>query len=102
MTRTIVTTLVLAAALTTAAGHRGRAAQLDRLQQPQSQSLDFVSPQKGGADEVREEFHQTYPLSANGRVTVENLNGSVRIAVWDRNEVKVDAVKRAYRRERLD
>ena len=37
-----------------------------------------------------------------GRVSLENLNGSVRIAVWDRNDVQVDAIKRAYKRERLN
>lgn len=51
--------------------------------------------------EVTEEFHQTYPLSATGRVALSNVNGSVRISAWDRNEVKVDAVKRAYTQERL-
>jgi DUF4097 and DUF4098 domain-containing protein YvlB len=53
-------------------------------------------------EQLTEEFHQSYPLSADGRVSLENINGSVRIAAWERNEVKVDAVKRAYTRERLD
>ncbi len=53
-------------------------------------------------EELREEFHQTYPLPATGSVSLENINGAVRVAVWDRNEVRVDAVKRAYTRERLD
>jgi DUF4097 and DUF4098 domain-containing protein YvlB len=48
-----------------------------------------------------EEFHQTYPLSAGGRVELENINGPVHITAWDRNEVKVDAVKYANRQERL-
>jgi DUF4097 and DUF4098 domain-containing protein YvlB len=52
-------------------------------------------------EELREEFHQTYPLSATGRVSLENINGGVQIKVWDRAAVQVDAVKRAYRRERL-
>src|ERR1044072_6055626 len=51
--------------------------------------------------ELTEEFHQTYPLSATGRVSLSNINGSVRISAWDKNEVKVDAVKRAYTQERL-
>jgi DUF4097 and DUF4098 domain-containing protein YvlB len=51
---------------------------------------------------VREEFHQSYPLSANGRVTLKNISGAVRIMAWDRAEVRVDAVKRAETRERLD
>jgi DUF4097 and DUF4098 domain-containing protein YvlB len=54
------------------------------------------------AQELREDFQQTYPLSANGRLSLENINGGVRIAVWDRDEVQVNAVKRAYRRERLN
>lgn len=52
-------------------------------------------------EEVREEFHQTYPLAGGGRVSLENINGSVLITAWDRSEVRVDAVKRAYSRERL-
>lgn len=52
-------------------------------------------------EEFREEFHQTYPLSASGRVSLENINGSVQIKVWDRAEVQLDATKRAYRKERL-
>jgi DUF4097 and DUF4098 domain-containing protein YvlB len=48
-----------------------------------------------------EEFSQTYALSAHGRISLENLNGDVRITSWDRDEVKVEAVKRAPDRERL-
>src|SRR5947209_18330878 len=51
--------------------------------------------------EVTEEFHQTYPLTADGRVSLTNINGGVRVSVWDRSEVKIDAVKRAYTQERL-
>jgi DUF4097 and DUF4098 domain-containing protein YvlB len=49
-----------------------------------------------------EEFHQTYALTPDGRVELDNLNGAVHISVWDRNEVKVDAVKYAGTKERLD
>jgi len=87
-------------ALATLAGGQGRAAFQDPVHGPQA--TDLADPQKGSGDEVREEFHQTYQLSANGRVSLENINGGVRIAVWDQNEVKVDAVKKANRRERLD
>src|SRR5947209_9070795 len=52
-------------------------------------------------DQLREEFHQTYPIAADGRVSLGNINGAVHITGWDRNEVKVDAVKTAYTRERL-
>lgn len=52
--------------------------------------------------EERDEFHQTYVLAPTGRVSIYNLNGSVQIKAWDRDAVQVDAVKRAYRRDRLD
>jgi DUF4097 and DUF4098 domain-containing protein YvlB len=51
--------------------------------------------------ELTEEFHQTYPLAAGGRVSLQNINGAVKVVAWERNEVKVDAVKRAYTPERL-
>ena len=49
-----------------------------------------------------EEFHQTYPLTPNGRIELDNINGDVHISTWDRNEVKVDAIKSADEKERLD
>lgn len=52
-------------------------------------------------DVAVEEFHQTYPLSANGRIELQNINGAVHISVWDQNQVKLDAVKRADSEERL-
>lgn len=48
-----------------------------------------------------EEFHQTYPLVPNGSIELENINGPVHIKSWDRDEVKVDAIKRAGSQERL-
>jgi DUF4097 and DUF4098 domain-containing protein YvlB len=51
---------------------------------------------------LTEEFHQTYTITADGRVELDNINGAVHIASWDRNEVKVDAVKYADTKERLD
>lgn len=48
------------------------------------------------------EFRQTYALGPNGRVLVQNLYGDVSITAWDRNEVVVEAVKRASDPRRLD
>src|SRR5579883_1858124 len=59
------------------------------------------APAQTAREELREEFHQTYALSPNGRVNLQNINGAVKITGWDRNEVKIDAVKRAYTPERL-
>jgi len=52
--------------------------------------------------EFREEMHQTYPLAAEGRLSLGNVNGSVRISAWDRPEVKLDAVKRARKQSDLE
>jgi DUF4097 and DUF4098 domain-containing protein YvlB len=49
-----------------------------------------------------EEFHQTYAITPDGRVELNNINGSVHISSWDRNEVKVDAVKYADEKEDLE
>jgi len=51
---------------------------------------------------LTEEFHQTYAMSSDGRIELDNINGAVHISSWDRNEVKVDAVKYADTKERLD
>ncbi|HVY68302.1 MAG TPA: DUF4097 family beta strand repeat-containing protein [Verrucomicrobiae bacterium] len=48
-----------------------------------------------------EEFHQTFPLSETGRVSLDNINGMVLVTTWDRAEVKLDAVKSAKTDEDL-
>lgn len=48
-----------------------------------------------------ERFEQTYPLTANGRISVSNVNGPITIEAWDRNEVRLEAVKTAENREYL-
>jgi DUF4097 and DUF4098 domain-containing protein YvlB len=49
----------------------------------------------------REKFEQSYPLSGNGRVSVSNVNGSIVMEAWERNEVKLEAVKIADTKEAL-
>jgi hypothetical protein len=44
------------------------------------------------ADQV---FQQTYPLAAGGSFVLENVNGSVQVEGWDKDEVEVRAVKTA-------
>src|SRR6266403_1319170 len=101
MKRSILAILILALALLTVGTVRERVARAESARglaaHYQVRLLDEPQTQ-----EITEEFHQTYPLNANGRLSIENINGGVRISVWDQNEVKVDAVKRAYTKERLD
>src|SRR5687768_18562091 len=52
------------------------------------------------ADEI-EKFEQTYPLSKNGNVSVSNVNGSITVEAWDRDEVRLEATKIADSKETL-
>ena len=54
------------------------------------------------AAQVTQDFHRTVPLSANGRVSLENINGNVTVTGWERNEVQIDAVKKARDQQKLD
>jgi hypothetical protein len=42
-----------------------------------------------------EKFAQTYPVSARAELSLSNLNGSVAITAWDKNEIALEAEKRA-------
>lgn len=53
------------------------------------------------AEERRETFDHTYPLGPSGRVSLDAYTGVVRVRVWDRDEVRVEAVKTAYAAERM-
>lgn len=52
--------------------------------------------------QVNEEFHRTVPLSGTGRVSIDNINGNVTITGWNRNEVQIDAIKKARDQQRLN
>jgi Putative adhesin len=52
--------------------------------------------------QVSQEFHRTVSLPSNGRVSLDNVNGNVEIAGWDRNEVQIDAEKKGRDQQRLD
>jgi DUF4097 and DUF4098 domain-containing protein YvlB len=62
----------------------------------------FAAGAQASDHSFTEEFHKTYTLTPNGRVELDNINGAVHISTWDRNEVKVDALKYAGTKERLD
>lgn len=49
----------------------------------------------------QERFEQSYPFTANGRVNVSNINGSITVEAWDKNEVRLEAVKTADTKEAL-
>jgi hypothetical protein len=49
---------------------------------------DFGMPFRATVDETR-------PLAPSGELSLENTNGSVRLAAWDEAKVRIEAVKRA-------
>src|ERR1700756_4245281 len=51
---------------------------------------------------LSEEFHQTYAITSDGRFELDNLNGALHLFRWETNEGKVDAVKYADTKERLE
>ena len=59
-----------------------------------------VALQAPVSDET-EKFSQSYPINANGRVNVSNVNGSITVEGWDKNEVKLEYTKVADSKERL-
>lgn len=50
----------------------------------------------------RAEFRRTYALAPNGRVLIQNLYGDVSITGWDRDEVRVEAIKHSADSRHLD
>jgi DUF4097 and DUF4098 domain-containing protein YvlB len=51
---------------------------------------------------VTQEFHRTIPLTADGRISLNNINGDVEISGWAQNQVQIDAIKTAPDQQRLD
>ncbi|HKZ79561.1 MAG TPA: DUF4097 family beta strand repeat-containing protein [Pyrinomonadaceae bacterium] len=104
----VLITIILAAVMcsTQILDLRVNSAQIDNLRFAQLDAWRIletgVADDAGAVDEVREEFRKSFPLSPTGRVSLENLNGNVRIDAWDRDEVQVNAVKRANTKERLN
>jgi DUF4097 and DUF4098 domain-containing protein YvlB len=47
----------------------------------------------GGFDRYRQDFHYTYPLKADGRLSVETFNGSVEVSGWDQPTVDISGAK---------
>jgi hypothetical protein len=64
--------------------------------------LAFAAHASDHRGALSEEFHQTYALTPDGRIELDNINGPVHISSWDQNQVKVDAVKYADTKERLE
>jgi len=49
-----------------------------------------------------DEVSESYTLSPQGRIELQNINGDVHISAWDADSVQVRAVKRAYAQADLE
>ncbi len=57
---------------------------------------------EASAANVSESFQQTVALAPGGSFELSNVNGSIDVIPWDRDEVEIRAVKRAGSQARLD
>ncbi|MEZ5346660.1 MAG: hypothetical protein R2681_14000 [Pyrinomonadaceae bacterium] len=72
---------------------------------PGLQNQSYIVGDTGNAAPVvldeTERFEKTYPFSSSGVIEISNINGSIEIDSWDRNEIKFSYVKIADTKERL-
>jgi DUF4097 and DUF4098 domain-containing protein YvlB len=66
----------------------------------QNNTAPVLATQLSVGDEI-EKFEHTYPLTKNGNVSVSNVNGSIVVEAWDREEVKLESTKIADSKESL-
>jgi hypothetical protein len=57
-------------------------------------SLLLLSTAARADETLTEKFSKTWPLAANGSLSLKNVNGNVTFEAWDRAEVQVDAEKK--------
>jgi hypothetical protein len=53
------------------------------------------------APPLEEVVEQTYPVSAETTLSLKNIDGTIYVYGWDKDEIKITARKKAYSRERL-
>lgn len=53
----------------------------------------FVALAASACFATTQEITKTYPLQSNGSFELNNVNGTVRIEGWDKNEVEIRAIK---------
>lgn len=60
-----------------------------------------VAPLSAMAEETKTEA-KTYQFDANGRVSVENINGSIEVSGWDKNEISLQYTMTADDKDDLE
>ncbi|MBN1903667.1 MAG: DUF4097 family beta strand repeat protein [Deltaproteobacteria bacterium] len=52
--------------------------------------------------DVEEVINKQYPLERDGAVRLKNISGNIAVTTWDKNEIKIEARKRADSQKELD
>lgn len=55
--------------------------------------LGFQANVLAGKEKYEEKFEKTAALAKDGKVFLTNISGKIDVKVWNRNEVKIDALK---------
>jgi DUF4097 and DUF4098 domain-containing protein YvlB len=72
------------------------ASQTSPLNNPQNQPLQALAinaSEQTAIAQQQDRIDQTYPLNAGGRVSLNNINGTVVIEAWNKAEAHVEAIK---------
>lgn len=65
-------------------------------------SFTVLAVAKSDSYKSSEKLSRSFPISASGTLRLSNINGSVEINTWDKNEVSLEAEKRARSDEDLE
>jgi hypothetical protein len=57
--------------------------------------IDIEGFNFGNSQRFKEDFHSSYPLQPGGRISLENMNGSVEISGWEKDTVDIVGTKYA-------
>lgn len=61
----------------------------------------LVAPARADSYSFKEPFSRSAPFNATGRISLENVNGSITIETWDKNEIQIEGEKSAKTAEEL-
>jgi hypothetical protein len=56
----------------------------------------------GDSSRYQEDFQQSHPMKAGGRLSMENFNGTVEIAGWDKESIDISGTKHASTQSAVD
>jgi len=55
--------------------------------------MGFYAAEAAAKETYEEKFEKTVSLARDGKITLENITGSIDVKSWNKGEVKIDALK---------